>query len=153
MTGRDFSNIDCHYCNKFGHYKNDFADFVTIRQQNQRRRQRQHKQRCGHKPKPGGSSSRGEGGKCCANTTRPPPTVKSIAAPGQQSGLTVTPTLPKSVLRVFCGVWDLPVQNDSDEKPCTSFSAREVQPATKPSKAQVKEEKGTWPFGQTRQQR
>ena len=51
----------------------------------------------------GGSGSRGEGGKCGAHTTRPPPTVTPIAAPGQQTGLMVTPILPKSVFRVFMG--------------------------------------------------
>ena len=42
--------------------------------------------------------------------------------------------------------WDLSGRDDSDEKPCISFLAREVQPATKPSKARV-EEKGARPFG------
>ena len=37
--------------------------------------------------------------------------------------------------------------DDSDEKPCTSISAREVQPATEPTKAREEEEKGTRPFG------
>ena len=39
------------------------------------------------------------------------------------------------------------MRDDSDEKPCISFLAREVQPATKPTKARVEEEKGTRPFG------
>ena len=40
------------------------------------------------------------------------------------------------------------MQDDSDEKPYTSFSASEVQPATKSAKAQVEEEeKGAWLFG------
>ena len=43
-TGRGLSNINCHYYNKFGRYKNDCADFKAVHQQNQRRRQRQHKQ-------------------------------------------------------------------------------------------------------------
>ena len=47
----------------------------------------------------------------------------------------------------ICRSWDLPVRNDSDEKPCISFSTREVQPATKPAKARVEEEKGIPPFG------
>ena len=101
MTERDFSNINCHYCNTFGHYENEFADFMAVRQQNQRRRQRQYKQRCGHQPQPRGSSSRGEEGKCGAITTRPPPTARLFAAPGQQVGLTATLTSPKSVLREF----------------------------------------------------
>ena len=37
-TGRDLGNIDCHYCNKFGQYKNDCADFKATQQENQRRR-------------------------------------------------------------------------------------------------------------------
>ena len=37
--------------------------------------------------------------------------------------------------------------DDSNEKPCISFLAREVQPAAKPTKARVKEEKGPRPLG------
>ena len=44
----------------------------------------------------------------------------------------------------ICSSWDLPVRDDSDEKPCISFMAREVQPAAKPAKARV-EEKGARP--------
>ena len=47
----------------------------------------------------------------------------------------------------ICSSWDLPVRDDSDEKPCISFSAREVQPATKSAKARVEEEEKTRPFG------
>ena len=39
------------------------------------------------------------------------------------------------------------MRDDSDEKPCISFLAREVQPAVKPAKARVEEEKGARPFG------
>ena len=39
------------------------------------------------------------------------------------------------------------MRDDSGEKPCISFLARELQPATKPAKARVKEEKGARPFG------
>ena len=39
------------------------------------------------------------------------------------------------------------MRDESDEKPCISFSAREVQPATKSAKPQVEEEKGTSQFG------
>ena len=42
---------------------------------------------------------------------------------------------------------DLPLRDNSDEKPCALFSAREVEPATKTADAQVEEEKGAWPFG------
>ena len=38
------------------------------------------------------------------------------------------------------------MRDDSNEKPCTSFLAREVQPAAKPAKARVEEEKGARPF-------
>ena len=34
-TGRDLSNINFHYCNMLGHYKNDCADFKAVRHQNQ----------------------------------------------------------------------------------------------------------------------
>ena len=33
-TGRDLSKINCYYCNKFGHYKNDCADFKAVHHQN-----------------------------------------------------------------------------------------------------------------------
>ena len=52
----------------------------------------------------------------------------------------------------ICGWWDLPVGDDSDEKPCISFLAREVQPAAKPAKARV-EEKEARSLTQFRQQR
>ena len=38
------------------------------------------------------------------------------------------------------------MRDDSEEKPCISFLAREVQPAAKPAKARVEEEKGARPF-------
>ena len=56
-TGRDLFKINCYYCYKFGHFKNDCADFKAVHYQNRRRRQRHHKQRGGHQPdqpKPGG---------------------------------------------------------------------------------------------------
>ena len=64
-TERDSSNIHCPYCNKFSHYKNDYADFKAVRQQNQRRSQRKHKQRGGHwshQPQPGGAAAAEGGG-------------------------------------------------------------------------------------------
>ena len=64
-SGRDLSYINCHYCNKFGDYKNDCADFKAARQQNRFQKQQQHKQRCGHQPhqpKPGGRQQQREGG-------------------------------------------------------------------------------------------
>ena len=64
-TGRDLSKINCYYCNKFGHYKNDCADFKAAHHQNRRRRQRPHKQRGGHQPdqpKPGGQQQQRGGG-------------------------------------------------------------------------------------------
>ena len=47
----------------------------------------------------------------------------------------------------ICSSWDFPAGDDSDEKPCISISAREVQPATGLNKAREEEEKGTRPFG------
>ena len=49
-TGRDPGKINCYYCNKLGHYKNDCADFKVAHQQHGRRRRRQHKQQGGHQP-------------------------------------------------------------------------------------------------------
>ena len=50
----------------------------------------------------------------------------------------------------ICSLWDLPMRDDSNEKPCISFLEREVPPAAKPAKARVEEEKGTRPFGPVR---
>ena len=50
----------------------------------------------------------------------------------------------------ICSSWDLAVRDDSDEKPRISFLAREVQPAAKPAKARVEEEKGARPFDPVR---
>ena len=64
-TGRDLSNTTCHYCNKFGHNKNDCAEMKATRQQNQRRRKRQHKKRGKNQPdqpKPGGKQQHRGGG-------------------------------------------------------------------------------------------
>ena len=47
----------------------------------------------------------------------------------------------------ICSSWDLPVRDASDEKPCISLLAREVQPAAKPANARVEKEKGARPFG------
>ena len=47
----------------------------------------------------------------------------------------------------ICSSWDLPARDDSCEKLYISFSAREVQPATKPVKARAEEEKGARPRG------
>ena len=46
-TGRDLSKINCYYFNKFGHNKNDCADFKAAHHQNRRRIQRHHMQRSG----------------------------------------------------------------------------------------------------------
>ena len=64
-TGRDLNKINCYYCNKFGHNKNNCADFKAAHRQNWRRRQRHHKQRGGHQsdqPKPGGQQQQRGGG-------------------------------------------------------------------------------------------
>ena len=64
-TGQDLSKINCNYCNKFGHYKNDCADFKAEHHQNRRRRQRHQKQRGLHQPdqsKPGGQQQQRGGG-------------------------------------------------------------------------------------------
>ena len=50
---------------------------------------------------------------------------------------------PQSVRGIYSS-WDLPVRDDSDEKPYIIFMAREVQPAAKPAKARV-EGKGARP--------
>ena len=68
-TGRDLSKMNCYYCNKFVHHKNDCADFKAAHHQNRRRRQRHHKQRGGHQPdqpKPGDQQQRGGGQMWCS---------------------------------------------------------------------------------------
>ena len=53
---------------------------------------------------------------------------------------------PPRVSRI-CNSWDLPLRNESNEKPCISFFAREVQPAAKSAKVRVGEVKRSRLFG------
>ena len=151
-TGWDLSKINCYHCSKFGHYKNDCADFKAAHHQDRRRRQQHHKQRGRHRPdqpKPGGQQQQRGGGEMWCSHHKKPPTTTPIAAPRRQTGSTATSTLqlrPPSVPGI-CSSWDLPVRDDSDEKPCISFLAREVPPAGEPAKARGGEEKGARPFG------
>ena len=152
-TGRDLSRIDCYYCNKFGHFKNDCADFKAAHYQNWRRRQRQHKQRGRHqpdKPKPGGQHhQRGGGQMWCSyhkTTIHNDADCRVTPANGFNGNAHFAQVRPPSVPGI-CSSWDLPVRDDSDEKPCISFLAREVQPSAKPAKSRVEEEKGARPFG------
>ena len=55
-------------------------------------------------------------------------------ANGLSGNVHFTQVRPPSVPGI-CRSWDFPVGDDSDEKPCISFSVREVQPATEPTKA------------------
>ena len=152
-TGRDVSKIYCYYCNKFGHYKNDCADFKAAHHQNRRRRQRHHKQRGWHQPdqpKPDGQQQqRGEGQMWCSyhkTTTHNDADCRTTPANGLNGNAHFAQVRPPSVPGI-CSSWDLPVRDDSDEKPCISFLAREVQSAAKPAKARVEEETGARPLG------
>ena len=149
-TGRDLSIINNYYCNKFGHYKNDCADFKAVHHQNRRRH---HKQRGGHQPdqpKPGGQQQQRGGGKMWCSypktTTHNDADCRATPANGVNGNVHFAQVHPTSVPGT-CSSWDLPVRDDSDEKPCISFLAREVQPAAKPAKTRVEEEKETRPFG------
>ena len=152
-TGRDLRKINCYHCNKFGHCTNDCADFKAAHHQNRRRRQRHHKQRGGHQadqPKPGGQQQqRGEGQMWCSyrkTTTHNDADCRATPANGLNGNAHFAQVRPSSVPGI-CNSWDLPVRDDSDEEPCISFLAREVQPAAKPAKARVEEEKRVRPFG------
>ena len=155
-TGRDLSKINCHYCNKFGHSKNDCADFKANHQQNRRRRQRQHKQRGGHQPdppKPGVQhQQRGGGQMWCSHhktTTHHDADCRARPADGLNGNAYFAQVRPPNVSGIDSS-WDLPVRDDSNEKPCISFLAKEVQPATEPAKARVDKEKGARPLGPVR---
>ena len=151
-TGREPSKINCHYYNKFGHYNTDCADFKAAHHQNRRRRQRHHKQRGLHQPdqpKPGGQQKqRGRGKMWCSyhkTTTHNDADYRATPTNGLNGNTHFVQVRPPSVPGV-CSSWDLSGRDDSDEKPCISFLVKEVQPASKPSKARV-EEKGARPFG------
>ena len=130
-TGRDLSKIKCYYCNKFGHYKNDCADFKAAHHQNRRRRQWHHKQRGGHQPgqpKPGGQQQQRGGGQMWYSyhkaTTHNDADCRATLANGLNGNAHFAQVRPPSVPGI-CSSWDLPVRDDSDEKPCISFLARE----------------------------
>ena len=133
-TGRDLSSTNCHNCNKFGPYKHDCADFEATHQQNQRRRQQQHKQRSEHQPhklKPEGQQQQRGGRQMWhpyyKTTTHSDADCRTRPTNRPSSNAHFAQVRPSSVPGI-CSLWDLPVQDDSDEKPCISFSAREVQP-------------------------
>ena len=98
----------------------------------------------------GGSSSRGRGGGGWSSyyktTTHNDADCHARPATGLNGNAHFTQVRLPSVLGI-CSSWDFSVGDDSDEKPCISISAREVQPATEPTKAREEEEKGTLPFG------
>ena len=140
-TGRDLSNIDCHYCNKFAHYKNHCVDFKAVHLQYQRRRRRQHEQRGGHqphRPKLGGQQQqRGWGQMWCSyhkTTTHSYADCRPRLANDLNGNAHFAHVRPPSVPGI-CSSWDLPMRDDSDEKPCIPFFAKVVQLAVKPAKA------------------
>ena len=151
-TERDLSKIDCHYCNKFGHYKNDCADFKAAHHQNWRRRHWHHKQRGGHQldqPKAGGQHHQRGGGQIWCSyrktTTHSDADCRTRPENRPNGNVYFAKVRPPSISRV-CSSWDLSGRDDSEEKPYILFLAREVQPTSKPAKARVKE-KGARPFG------
>ena len=97
----------------------------------------------------GGSSSRGGGAQMWYSyyktTTHNDADCHARPANGLNGNAHFTQVRLPSVPGM-CSSWDFPVGDDSDEKPCISISAREVQPATEPTKAQEEEEKVTRPF-------
>ena len=122
-------------------YKNDCADFKAVHHQNRRRRQRHYKQRGGHQsdqPKPRGQQQQMGGGQIWCSyhktTTHNDADCRASPANGLNGNPHFAQVRPPSVPRIY-NSWDLPVRDDSDEKPCISFLAREVQPAAKPAKA------------------
>ena len=149
-TGWDLSSINCHYCNKFGPYKNNCADFKAA---HQLRKQWQRKHRGGYQPdqpKPGGQQQQREGGPMWCSylktTTHSNADCRVRPANRLNGNAHFAQVRPPSVPGI-CRPWDLTARDDSDEKLCNSFSAREVQPTTKPTKAWVGEEKGARPRG------
>ena len=151
-TGRDLSKIICHYYNKFGHFKNDCTDFKAAHHRNRRRRHRHHKQRGEYQldqPKPGGQQQQRRGRQMWCSyhktTTHSDTDCRTRPASRPNGNAHFAQVRPSSISGV-CSSWDLSGRDDSDEKICISFLAREVQPASKPSKARV-EEKRVRPFG------
>ena len=154
--GQDLSKINCHYCNTFDHDKNGCADFKAARQQNGRRRQRQHKQRGGHQPdqpKPGEQHQyRGGGQIWCSyhkTTTHNDADCRARLANGLNGNVHIAQVRPPSVPGI-CSSWDFPVRDNSNEEPCILFLAREVQPAAKPTQSSSGGGDGARPFGPVR---
>ena len=69
-------------------------------------------------------------------TTHNDPDCRATPENGPNGNVYFAQVRPPSVPEI-CSSWNLPVRDDSDEKPCIPFLAREVQPAAKPAKARV----------------
>ena len=87
----------------------------------------------------GGSSNRGGGGgqmwySYYTTITHNDADCPARPANGLNGNAHFTQVRPPKVSGI-CSSWDFPVGDDFDEKPCISISAREVQPATEPTKA------------------
>ena len=104
--GWDLSTTKLPYCNTFGLYKKDCVDLKTVRQQDQRRKPRQHKKRGGHQPhqpKPGGKQQQ-KGGRqmgCSYHKTTTHSDAECRARP-ENLAQQQRPS-SKPVLRVFLG--------------------------------------------------
>ena len=157
-TGWDLSNTKFHYCNKFGHYKNNCADFKAACQQNHRRRQQQHKQRGGHQPhqsKPRGKQQQRGGENVVLIPQDQHPQRHRLPRQGRQTGPMEKPTSPNSVLRVFlgsasCGVflWETaPTRTPA----CPRRERSSLQ--SSPSKSKWRRRRGLGHSTQPRQQR
>ena len=130
-TGRDLIKKNCYYCNMFGHNKNDCADFKAAHHQNRRRIQRHHKQRGGQQ------QQRGGGQMWCSyhkTITRNDADCRATPANRRNGNAHFAQVRPPSVPGI-CSSWDLPVRDDSDEKPCIALLPRKVQLAAKSAKA------------------
>ena len=158
-TRRDLSKINCYYCNKFGHYKNDCANFKAVHHPNRRCRQRHYKQRGGHQPdqpKPSGQQQqRGGGQMWCSyhkTTTHNDADCRATPANGLNGNNHFAHVRPPSVPGI-CSSWGLPVRDDSTRSPASHSWRKRFSLRLSPPKLPWRREKGPGHSAQSRQQR
>ena len=131
---RDPTNVLCHYCDLFGHFKRKYP--LRIKHQQQQRpqpvRYHQQQEHGQHQQKPRGNMFHNDSD--CRVQQHKAGVNAQVAATRTQR------------VKGVCSAYDLPEEDDEPERPYISFTATEVQSKTEPATA-PRQQNGHWLFG------